>query len=156
MNNYKHQLHHRYNGQISRKQELPQLTQEVENLNKSASKENKSVILKHPTKRSLDLERSLVNFTKCLKFKTNLSQLIPKNRRRNTSQFTVWDQYYPNFYTLLFHFHQEALQFFFVFCHKGGVVCVSEVIDISPGNLESGLCFTQPGISHAVFCIKVK
>ena len=34
-------------------------------------------------------------------------------------------------FTLLFHFHQEALQFFFTFCHKGGVICISEVIDIS-------------------------
>ena len=42
-----------------------------------------------------------------------------------------------NFVTLLFHFHQEALQFFFTFCHKGGVICISEVIDISPGNLDS-------------------
>ena len=36
------------------------------------------------------------------------------------------------FFTLLFHFHQEALQFLFTFCHKGGIICVSEVIDISP------------------------
>ena len=33
------------------------------------------------------------------------------------------------------HFHQEALQSFFTFCHNGGVICLSEVIDISPGNL---------------------
>ena len=32
------------------------------------------------------------------------------------------------------------------------VICISEVIDISPGNLDSSLCFIQPGISH-VFCI---
>ena len=25
------------------------------------------------------------------------------------------------------------------FCHKGGVICLSEVIDISPGNLDSHL-----------------
>ena len=24
---------------------------------------------------------------------------------------------------------------------KGGVICISEVIDISPGNLDSSLCF---------------
>ena len=35
---------------------------------------------------------------------------------------------------------------FFVFCHKGGVIWISEVIDISPGNLDSTLCFIQPGI----------
>ena len=30
-----------------------------------------------------------------------------------------------------FHFHQEAFEFLFTFCHKGGVICISEVIDIS-------------------------
>ena len=39
-----------------------------------------------------------------------------------------------------------ALQFFFTFCHKGGVICISEVIDISPSNLDSTLCFIQPTI----------
>ena len=29
--------------------------------------------------------------------------------------------------------------FLFTFCHKGGVICISEVIDISPGNLDSRL-----------------
>ena len=29
-----------------------------------------------------------------------------------------------NFFSLFFHFHQEALQFFFTFCHKSGVTCV--------------------------------
>ena len=41
----------------------------------------------------------------------------------------------PVFFTLLFHFHQEALYFFFTFCHKGGVIFISEVTGISPGNL---------------------
>ena len=36
---------------------------------------------------------------------------------------------------------------------KGGVICISEVIDISPGNLDSSLCFIQPSISHDVLCI---
>ena len=36
----------------------------------------------------------------------------------------------PTFFTLLFHFHQGILQFLFTFCHKGGVICISEVIDI--------------------------
>ena len=35
-----------------------------------------------------------------------------------------------NFFTLLLHFHQKALYFFFTFCHKGGAICISEVIDI--------------------------
>ena len=38
----------------------------------------------------------------------------------------------------------EALYFFFTFCRKGGVICISEVIEISPGNLDSSLCFFQP------------
>ena len=33
--------------------------------------------------------------------------------------------------------HQEAFEFLFTFCHKGGVICISEVIDISPSNLDS-------------------
>ena len=40
------------------------------------------------------------------------------------------------------HFHQEAFQFLFTFFHKGGVICISEVIDLSPGNLDSSLCFS--------------
>ena len=34
------------------------------------------------------------------------------------------------FFTLLFHFHchQEALWFFFTFCHKGGVISVSRLL----------------------------
>ena len=44
----------------------------------------------------------------------------------------------------------------FIFCHKGGVICISEVIDISPGNLDSSLCFFQSSVSHDVLCIEVK
>jgi len=44
-------------------------------------------------------------------------------------------------FTLLFH--QEALQFLFTFSHKGGVICVSEVIDISSSNLDSSF---NPGL----------
>ena len=39
------------------------------------------------------------------------------------------------------------------FCHKGDVICISEIIDISPSNLDSSLCFFQPSISHDVLCI---
>ena len=42
------------------------------------------------------------------------------------------------------------------FCHKGGVICISEVIDISPGNLDSSLFFLQPSVSHDVLFIEVK
>ena len=48
-----------------------------------------------------------------------------------------------HFFTLHFHLHQEAFEFLFTFCHKGGVICISEVIDISPGNLDSSLCSFQ-------------
>ena len=41
-------------------------------------------------------------------------------------------------------------------CHKGGVICISEVIDISPGNPDSSLCFFQSSVSHDVLCIEVK
>ena len=34
-----------------------------------------------------------------------------------------------------------------------GVICISEVIDFSPGNLDSSLCFFQHSISHDVPCI---
>ena len=43
--------------------------------------------------------------------------------------------------------------FFFTFCHKGGVIWISELIDISPSNLDSSLWFIQPDISHDVLCI---
>ena len=42
------------------------------------------------------------------------------------------------------------------FWHKDGIICMSEVIDISPGNLDSSLCFFQSSVSHDVLCIEVK
>ena len=36
---------------------------------------------------------------------------------------------------------------------KGGVICTSEAIDVSPSNLDSSLCFLQPSVSHDVLCI---
>ena len=36
------------------------------------------------------------------------------------------------------------------------VICISEVTDISPGNLDSSLCFFQPSVSHDVLCIEVE
>ena len=64
-----------------------------------------------------------------------------------------WMWVFSQLFHLLFHFHQEALWFFFTLCHKGGVICISEVIDISPGNLDTRLCFIQPRISHDVLWI---
>ena len=59
-----------------------------------------------------------------------------------------------SFVTLLFHFHQEVFdeKFLFVFCHKGGVICISEITDISSGNLDSSRCIIQPAILHDVLC----
>ena len=37
----------------------------------------------------------------------------------------------------------------------GGVICISEVIDISPCNLDSSLCFIQSSISHDEPCSTV-
>ena len=51
----------------------------------------------------------------------------------------------PTFSLSSFTFNRK---FLFTFCHKGGVICMSEVIDISPGSLDSSLCFFQPSVSH--------
>ena len=48
---------------------------------------------------------------------------------------------FKTFFTPLFHFHEEVPQFLFAFCHKGGVICMSEVIDTSPDSLDYSLCF---------------
>ena len=70
--------------------------------------------------------------------------------------FVFWMlSFKPFFFTLLFYFHQEAFLFFFNFCHKDSVICISEVIDISPGNLNSSLCFKQPGILHDACAYKL-
>ena len=49
-----------------------------------------------------------------------------------------------------------SLSSFTSLCHKGGVICIAEVIDIYPTNLDSSLCFLQPSISHDILCIEVK
>ena len=33
------------------------------------------------------------------------------------------------------------------------IICISEAIDISPGNLDFKLLFIQPGILHDILCI---
>ena len=50
-------------------------------------------------------------------------------------------EFLANFFTLLFQLHQEAFEFLFTFCHKVGVICISEVTDISPINLDASWCF---------------
>ena len=37
-----------------------------------------------------------------------------------------------------------------------GIICISEVADISPSNLDSSLWFIQPGISDDILCIQAK
>ena len=61
-------------------------------------------------------------------------------------------EFKPTF-SLFFQFHQEAFYLLFAFCHMGHIMCISEVIDISPGYLDSNLCFLQPSVSHDVLCI---
>ena len=41
-------------------------------------------------------------------------------------------------------------------CSSNILRYISKIIDISPGNLDSSLCFFQPSITHDVFCIQVK
>ena len=45
----------------------------------------------------------------------------------------------PTFSLTSFTFIKKLCKFPFAFCHQGGVICISEVIDISPGNLDSSL-----------------
>ena len=48
------------------------------------------------------------------------------------------------FWMFLFHFHQEVFEFLFTFCHQDDFICISEVIDISPGNLDSNYASSSP------------
>ena len=41
-------------------------------------------------------------------------------------------EFEASFFTLLFHFFQEALWFFLTLCHKGVVISISKVVDIFP------------------------
>ena len=40
-----------------------------------------------------------------------------------------------------------------IFSSSLSAICISEVIDISPRNLASSLCFIQPRVSHDVLCM---
>ena len=40
--------------------------------------------------------------------------------------------------------------FLFTFCHKGGVICISEVIGISPSNLDFSFCSSSPAF-HMIY-----
>ena len=59
--------------------------------------------------------------------------------------FTFWMlSFKPAFTFFPFTFIKEAFWFLFALCHKGGVICISEVIDISPSSLDSSLFIIQP------------
>ena len=49
----------------------------------------------------------------------------------------------PTFSLSSFTFIKRLFEFF-IFCHKGGVICISEVIDISPSNLDSSCASSSP------------
>ena len=51
-----------------------------------------------------------------------------------------------SFFTLLFHFHQEALYFFFAFCHKGGVICSLRLLIFLPAILLPACASSSPVI----------
>ena len=66
--------------------------------------------------------------------------------------FLLWMlSYKPTFYSPLSLSSTGSLVLHFR--HKGGVICISEVIDISPGNLDSSLCFNHPRVFQDVLCI---
>ena len=46
--------------------------------------------------------------------------------------------------------------FLYHLSHQESPICISEVIYISPGNLDSSLCFIQPSILHDALCMEVK
>ena len=59
----------------------------------------------------------------------------------------------PTFSLFSFTFIRRLLSASSLFAIKGGVICISEVVDISPRNLDSSLRFFQPSVSHDVLCI---
>jgi len=64
--------------------------------------------------------------------------------------FVFWMLSFKPTFSLSFHFHQEAIQFFFTFSHKGGVICLSEVIDISPSKHDSA-CASSSLAFHMMY-----
>ena len=56
-------------------------------------------------------------------------------------------EFQASFFTLLFYPHQEALSSSSLSAIRiVGIMCISEVVDISPGNLDSSLWLLQPSI----------
>ena len=57
--------------------------------------------------------------------------------------FSIVSSAQLSFFTLPVHFHQEAL-LFFIFCHKGGVICISEVLIFLPAILIPACASSSP------------
>ena len=57
----------------------------------------------------------------------------------------------PNFSLSSFIFIKRLFSSSSLSTLRGGVICISEVIDISPSNLDSSLCFIQSGIQQGGF-----
>ena len=69
--------------------------------------------------------------------------------------FVIWMlSFKPTSSLSSFTFIKRLFSSFFTFCHKGGVICLSEVTDFSLGNLDSRLCFIQPSNLHNIFCVQ--
>ena len=68
--------------------------------------------------------------------------------------FVFWMlSFKPAFSLTSFTFHQEFLEFFFTFCHKGSVICISEVIDISQQSWFQFVLRTTWHFSWCTLCI---
>ena len=61
----------------------------------------------------------------------------------------------PAFSLFSFSFIKRLFSSPSLFFHYRGIICISEIIDISSSNLASSLWFIQPGILHNVLCIAV-
>ena len=69
---------------------------------------------------------------------------LPWSDRTRCHHLVFWMLSFKPTSSLSSHFHQETLWFFFTFCHKGGVICISKVIDISPAILIPACDLSSP------------
>ena len=60
-------------------------------------------------------------------------------------------EFEASIFTFLFHFNQEALWFLLTFFHKGGVIHIPEVIDISAAILIPA-CASSSQAFHIMYC----